>query len=347
VHPARGPQLAHPRVDDREAGAPLLPGGQSVRGVVVPHPGELRPEVLPRGFRAREQHVGVELPPGQLLAVRRRALAAVARQVGQHRARVDLAPLEVDRHPRGPVDAGPVAGLGVVAHPVVQELPPAAEGRGLAGLGQLDAVGEGRVGEVGGPRQAQPGVTGGRSDRRPPAVVGPRLRERREDLVRRARAAPHPPGRDGVRRPGPGQLDPRIGQGPLHLQVPTAAVGAVVGGDVDPRRADLPRRQHHPADGVAPDDRKAAAALPQARVEGAQRGGEVGAADRSGGSPQCRVEHEEGEHVAVGAGLEQGRVVPETEVAAKPHHGRHRVPPCHPVPAGGSPNAGGWTDASD
>ena len=69
VDPALGQQLAHAGVDEREAGAPLLPRLEQLRvlrRVVVRHRPELLLEVAPRRVGPVPQHVGVELAPGQL-----------------------------------------------------------------------------------------------------------------------------------------------------------------------------------------------------------------------------------------------------------------------------------------
>ncbi len=123
-----------------------------------------------------------------------------------------------------------------------------------------------------------------------------------------------------------------LGQRPLDPLVAGHAVGAEVGRDVDPVGPDLARGQRDLTDRVAADHREPAVPLSQRGVEGPQRGGEVGAADGSRRPPERRIEHEERQHVTVGTGLDEGRVVPQAEVAAEPHHGGHRRPPCQPLP---------------
>ena len=140
-----------------------------------------------------EEHVGVELPPGELAAVRRGALAAACPEVGQHRARVDLAPLEVHatsgwwcrgRGGRARRRSRPGA---------PRRTPATAERRGLAGLRQLDAGGQrrpraGRRCRRGTASRTRSGASTG--SRQP--CSGPALGERRVDLVRRAGAVPDP-----------------------------------------------------------------------------------------------------------------------------------------------------------
>ena len=89
--------------------------------------------------------------PGGATARRRRSPARPARcgsvsapgdrraQVGQQRARVDLAVLQVRRQPRGAVQVGPVAVGAVVVQRVGHEALPALAGGLLADVRQLDA----------------------------------------------------------------------------------------------------------------------------------------------------------------------------------------------------------------
>jgi hypothetical protein len=87
VHPATGAQLAHPRVDDREPGAPLRPGGE-VRVVVLPLQGvQLGPERLARVARVVQEHVGVEVAPGELAHERVAPGAAMPARPGLQFAR--------------------------------------------------------------------------------------------------------------------------------------------------------------------------------------------------------------------------------------------------------------------
>ena len=120
----------------------------------------------------------------------------------------------------------------------------------------------------------------------------------------------------------------------LDVEVAAAAVGAVVGGDVHPARADLAARPStHLAHRVAAHDGQPAVPLPEGGVERAQRPAEVPPARDAGRSPQRRVEHEQRQHAVGVAGVEQGRVVGEAQVAAEPHHGcRVGTSPTLPAP---------------
>ena len=109
VHPPGGPQLAHAGVHDREAGPSLLPRLELGAGLVVRHPGVLRAQVVasglgPAGTARRRRTRARRAPCGRCGAG-----AARPGQVGEHRARVDLAVLQVHRQPRGALDAGLVA----------------------------------------------------------------------------------------------------------------------------------------------------------------------------------------------------------------------------------------------
>ena len=125
---------------------------------------------------------------------------------------MDLAVLQVHRQPGGAVDAGLVAVGPVGGQALVAELRPASVRGALAGLGEVDAVGERRLGEVDRVVEGEPAGAGRRVDRAPPAVRRPRLREGREDAVGLAVVLGHPPRRHGVRRPGADQLDALLGQ---------------------------------------------------------------------------------------------------------------------------------------
>ena len=126
-------------------------------------------------------------------------------EVGEQRARVDLAPLEVRRQARraGEVGRGR-AGRRTTLRPSARNAPSArapppprtAAGR-WAEVGLVrDAVG----GERAGPSLRQAGQRSGSGAGAAPAVGEPGPEERRVDAVRRAVALAHAPGCDGVRR---------------------------------------------------------------------------------------------------------------------------------------------------
>ena len=138
VHPSLAEQLAHACVNDREAGATFLPRLEFTAGLVVLHRLEVLVVVPPGRVRASVEHVGVELPEGQLASVRLGARGAS--EVGQHRAGMDLAPAKVDGHPGRPVGAGFVAHDVVVVEIGCGVVAPTPPGRRLAGLGKGDVV---------------------------------------------------------------------------------------------------------------------------------------------------------------------------------------------------------------
>ena len=234
---------------------------------------------------------------------------------------MDLAPLEVHRHPAGRVEVGAVALVVVVREPLVDVRLPGPVGGALTGLGQRQPGGQVGVGDVDGVVERQPGRTGRCVHRVAPAVLLPALRERRVDLVGVARPVPHPVRGHGVRRAGPHQLDAGVGERLLDFEVAAVAVGAVVGRDVHPARADLLRGEHDLAHRIAAYDGQARVPLPERGVEGAQGLPEVPPARDAGRSPQRRVEHEQRQHAVTVAGIQEGRVVAEAEVPAEPHHG--------------------------
>ena len=116
VHPPGLPELPHPRIDNGIAGAPLLPGAQQVS---VPSPGEgveFRAQVARRHLRPVPEQVIGEFAPEDLLQEgldprppRRRA-GRVPDLPGR-----DLAPAQMRRQARGPLDPRQVA-LGVIGH---------------------------------------------------------------------------------------------------------------------------------------------------------------------------------------------------------------------------------------
>ena len=146
VHPALRLQLAHPGVDQGIAGPPLLPGLEPVGGglglirLVGRHVLELGPDGLGHRIGPVAQHVGEEVPPGDLAGQRGRARGAERGEIVQHGAGMQVAPAQGDGQVRGRVGTGEVVQLGVVRHPLgvsVQPLLPGSAGRLLPGpLGQ-------------------------------------------------------------------------------------------------------------------------------------------------------------------------------------------------------------------
>ena len=207
---------------------------------------------------------------------------------------MDLAPLQVDRHVRGAVDARPVAVGVVVGDPVVEEVAPPAE-RPRPRPPRAASIPSGSAGSgisVVSSSSSQRGPGRG-VDRAAPAVVGPGPRERREDA---GTGSPEPlvtrPGATAYGEPVRTSSMPCSASASLDRCVAAAAVGAVVGRDVDPRRRRPPRAASTTRrTGIAADDRQPGLPLPERGVEGAQRVGEVGAADlaRPGPTAQGRA----------------------------------------------------------
>ncbi len=101
VHPALVPQLAHGRVDDRIAGAPLPPRGDVLGGVVLAAPAVVAGAVVPPGrLGARRQHLMVEVPPAQLTHERVRARTSLPAGPVDGLRRGERPEVEVRRQPR-------------------------------------------------------------------------------------------------------------------------------------------------------------------------------------------------------------------------------------------------------
>ena len=97
VHPARGEQLAHRGVDHRVAGAARAPGVEPLR-VVVPFEAVVVALVGVAGVAGVvEQHVRVEVAPGELAHERVRARAAALARALLEAARRDAPEVQVRR----------------------------------------------------------------------------------------------------------------------------------------------------------------------------------------------------------------------------------------------------------
>ena len=99
MHETLARELAHAGVDDRIAGAALLPGRERA-GVVAPAMAA-RPEVGVRDLGARREQLRVEVAPAELAHERLGALPA-ARALGQLERR-QAAEVQVRTQPRGAV----------------------------------------------------------------------------------------------------------------------------------------------------------------------------------------------------------------------------------------------------
>ncbi len=148
VHPAGLPQLPHPRVHDRDAGAPAPPGPQLRRGIAERQGGEGRAHRLLRHVGPVEQQVGRELPPQDLAQEGFEALAGALRRLLGHvpnLAGADLAPVQVGGQAAGAFLSRQVAAGVVAVHGAVQECIQARVGRGLAGLPHVEPGGPVRL----------------------------------------------------------------------------------------------------------------------------------------------------------------------------------------------------------
>jgi len=329
VHPALGQELPHAGVHDRVARLPGLPRGDGV-GVrlVVREPAKARLQVLPQAVRVVEQHVRVELPPGQFgheaLGVR----PSVRLEVGQQRAWVQDAELEVRGEPGGGVEVGAVATGRVPRQTVREEGAPPVQRRPLPCRRQVrDAGGVQRSLEAG-PRLAR--MSGGSEDeaggllgRGPPAVLAPRPGERGEDLERLALPGADPSGRDHVRtaRLDPGDAD--LGERVPDACVPGGAGGLCLGGDMDRPRPARPGESRQHLGRLSLEQREVSViGLPQ-REQGRRQ-------PRSAGGPRSveegGVEDEADRDLAPGGALVgccQGGEISPTQVAPEPDDRAH------------------------
>ena len=296
----RGSRSARP--SRRRAGR--RPAAPSSHGMRVDHRVDRRPHRL----RPVEDHVGVELPPGQFAPVGRGAARSCRRrQVGQQRPRVDATPLQVRRHPAG---AGVIRPIAIVVVPVdgCRRGTPAsvAARRASPGSGSCMPSGTGapefrRIVPAGPSTSAgsiqltlgTPPSPAGRAPavRRPAAEVG------REDRVPGAVRLAHPAGRHRVRRPGRHPLDVLGAQG--SARPARRAAG---------RRARSPPRRARPSRRSPPASRGITAVRPavhdqqptahRLRQRG-QAAGQERPARRTGGLEHGVVGDEDTEHVSV------------------------------------------------
>ncbi len=315
-------QLAHPRVDDREAGPSGRPRREACvgeRSLVVLQRRERRVQVLPGRLRRVPHHVGVEVAPHQLAAVAQRTLVGAERRV--HRARVDAAVLQVGGHGGGPLRRGQVARLGVPRRGAADERLEGGERGQLAGGGQLHAAEVGVVGDAV-VRQAAVGPAHrSRQYRRAPQPAGaPGAGVGRVDLVRRAVVLDERPRRHAVRRPGRDQR--HVAERRPDPLVPRPAVGRRVRADVHAGGTGVAR---HPWHDLLRRPGQHAQPSVGALVQLAQAAVEEGQARGAGRAAQRVVEDEQRQHVVGGRlrGL-QGGVVGQAQVPSEPQHGgRH------------------------
>ena len=334
VHPSFGDQLPHPCVDDRVTGAALAPGVEPRGGAPAVdldacHP---RGEGLASRLRPVVQDVGVELAPAQLGA--ERALGGGRPELVQQLARMEAAPLEVGRQPRGGVGPGIVPLLVVAIQVGVPEPSSGALGGRLTRFGQA-GVGCGHQGEPVGGHPRRPRHRGRGRTRAGPAVGGPHLRVRREHLVRLAGSAPHRAWVDGVGRSHATERATSRCQRGLDGAISRRAVGREVGGHEHLRRAHLLGERWQHAHGVPRTDDQVAAAV---SVKGPEATDEEGPPVVARWVPQALVQAEDRHDRAPAprgvGGLDQGRVIRQPEVAPEPDdRGDH--PLFLPEPANG------------
>ncbi len=347
MHPALGEQLPHPGIDDRVAGATELPARQPVLcvGAGVPlHPVHRRIDRSAGRVGVVEQHIRVELPPGQLSPKARRAFAAPIRQAGQQGPRVDCSPLEIRRHPTGPIEIRTITVGGVIVEIPLQESTPGGLRSAFTGVRQRRArlPGEhfGRLPVLAGQAgRVDPADAGPGSGRRAPAVRGPGAEERRENRVPAAIGLADAPRSHRVRRTCCHQADLVVEQGVVHGVVAPAAIGSEIRSDMHLGRLDRSGQLWHDAVRPAVHDQQTAA---ERVVQSGERRRQEVPAWEAGRPHECVVHNEKGKHVAVpGGGGEQRRVVIDPQITSEPQYGRPghaltvpAVPPANPGRSG-------------
>ena len=113
VHPSLMPQLSHAGIHQRHAG-PAAPPRVQPDGIFAPFERiETRIEVPGDAVRPVMQHVMREFAPAQFRNEFVHARAAMVACRVQHRARADLAKMQMRRQSRGAIDAGPVTIPGI------------------------------------------------------------------------------------------------------------------------------------------------------------------------------------------------------------------------------------------
>jgi hypothetical protein len=194
VHPPLALQLPHPRVDQREAGAPLAPRLERPPGSAPPDRAAVALLELGPGVAGKvEQDVVMEVAPAQLAPERLRPLPAARSCLGL--ARRDAAEVQVRRQPRGPVAVQRIADARVLGRVAGQEpLQPPAPLRLSARRWLIHLLLEAERRErrdlaLREPRRQRRQPPRG-SDDLAPRLLLPGAVERREDRVRLAGACP-------------------------------------------------------------------------------------------------------------------------------------------------------------
>jgi hypothetical protein len=310
VHPALSVQLAHRGVDHGVAGAALLPGGE--RLVVVLPLERVHPLLVGAVGVARvvEEHVGIEVAPGQLADEGLRVGLAL------ELTRADAAEVQVGRELRG------AAGQQVVPLLVVVETV-AHEGvhAGAGGLlsGRADRVLERALGV----RELADADVRRKADRTwravdlAPRQLAPGAPEGREDRVR-LRLADVGDEVAGV----PARLDARLAERRLDPAVARHGERRHVGGEVDAGGVRFARELRQLALGRADANHEVGAPGAQRLAQLAQRLEQEPTArlGREAAVQQPLVEHED-RHDALGLAHRggQGGVVVDAQIPAHPH----------------------------
>ncbi len=275
VHPAGRQELTHPGVDDSEArltGAPLRELGVGRRVGVEFDVVQFGVQVLPRGVRLVEEHVGVEVSPRQLTGEHGVPALPRARgvEVGEQRAGVDGSPLQVRRQLARPpqrraitqvvvgVDAGTHRAVGSTRG--VEESPPPVERGRLAGVGEVALrvrpVGQAVGFDAGGAGTGPLHVAAGCVVRAFPPGSTPHLGERGEHGVGITVTFSNPARIDGVGRPDATELSAVLGERFGDRGITRPSVGCVVAAHDDRARIELvgERRDHLGRVTVADDE---------------------------------------------------------------------------------------------
>ena len=295
VHPA---PLRSWRIPASTIGYPVrarAPRPDRVLRLVVGQPGH-PVEVVPGRGGVGEEHVGVELAPGQLGLEGGRPGAPLRCGLGEQLARVQDAVLQEGREPRGPVGPGVVAQVVVRIDVAVQEGAEPSPRSVLAGRRHgVGCLAQCRVEHRLHPLVVlglhPPDVAWG-GQRIVPAVAAPGLAVGREHLVGVAGTVHHRAGSDGVRRAGGDALDvvrECLDDGP----VAGPPVGSEVVGHVDLVGPDTFGHQRHHRRRPADADAQPAA---HRIVERPERGREPGTTHGPGTAPQRGIQHEQPEH---------------------------------------------------
>jgi hypothetical protein len=326
VHPPLASELAHPGVDEREAGAALAPGGEVlVRVVPVNRAPVPLSELVASVARVVEQQLAVEVAPAELAPKGLRA--SPARQPLLELAWRYAAEAQVGREPRGALAVERVVPVVVPAHGPVEE---GAHPRTAGGLAAGDGLGRLLLEPKARERREAPLREPAR-ERRQPVRRGERLapccRQPGAVIGGEHGLGPSPLGVDLARRvngvePWMGvKLDGLRCERLPHEPSASAGIGRDVGADVDRVGTRLARQRRQLALRRSVSDDQPVAALGERGVERSQAL-EHELRPRPGGVPavQQPVVEAEDRHEPVGArtGRLERRQIVHPQVAAVP-----------------------------